>query len=104
MKQFWVKSKLLDKIPLKKVNYLQIKVNNLKSREEGAFTQYKLLLNDFILRCHVNFEEKKIKLLYNPLETNTENIIKLISDFNPIIEEEKTISFEEFMKKTFHLE
>lgn len=104
MEKQWIKTNTFDDIPFNKVMLLEIKVNGFESKEEAAFLQYKLLLNESILRCHADSKEKKVILIFNPLDINTESILKLIpKQLEPELKREETLSYEKLLKNTFHL-
>ena len=90
-------------LPFGKLVRLEFSVSGLKNKEDAAALQYRLLLNDAILRCHVDFGKEKCELLYNPLNTNSRKIIALVK--KPLRVKapyEAEINYAEIVKSGFH--
>lgn len=90
-------------LPFGKLIRLEFSVAGLKSAEDAAALQYRLLLNEAIIRCHVDFHKGKCELLYNPLNTNSRKIIASVK--KPLgagAPEETEISYAEIVKSGFH--
>ncbi len=90
-------------LPFGKLVRLEFSVGGLKSREEAAALQYRLLLDDSIIRCHVDFNKGRCELLYNPLNTNSRKIIASVKKpLGAKAPEETEIAYAKIVKSGFH--
>ena len=90
-------------LPFGKLIRLEFSVGGLKNKEDAAALQYRLLLNDSIIRCHVDFSKGKCELLYNPSDTNSRKIIASVK--KPLVAkalDETEIKYAEIVKSGFH--
>ncbi|MBI2530199.1 MAG: hypothetical protein HYW05_03595 [Candidatus Diapherotrites archaeon] len=90
-------------LPFRKLIRLEFSVSGLKSSEDAAALQYGLLLNDAIIRCHVDFSGGKCELLYNPSDTNSRKIIASVKrPLRAKAPDEAEINYAEIVKSGFH--
>ena len=90
-------------LPFKKLTRLEFSISGLKNKEDAAALQYRLLLNDAIIRCHVDFNKEKCELLYNPLNTNSRKIIASVKKpLSAKALDERKLSYAELVRSGFH--
>ncbi len=90
-------------LPFKNLARLEFSISGLKSKEDAASLQYKLLLNDAIIRCHVDFNKGKCELLYNPLNTNSRKIIDSVKKpLSAKAPDERKLSYAKLVRSGFH--
>ncbi|MFH0714347.1 MAG: hypothetical protein V1847_01255 [Candidatus Diapherotrites archaeon] len=103
MEKKWIETKF-GRAPFEKVKLLRFSVQGLKDRNDAATIQYQLLLKEFIIRCHIEFETGTGSVLYNPLDADAGMVLKAIpSPFSGKVLEEKEVPFEQVLEEGFHL-
>lgn len=104
MNKAWNQDPIFGEQPFKILKKLEVKIEGMKKREEAASLQYQLLVRPEIIRCHIEFSNKTATILFNPLDTKTEQILQAIPEpFSARIESEEELSYQKLLTSNFHL-
>lgn len=105
MNKEWNTDKTFGELPFKTLKKLEFSIEGLKTRDDAAFLQYRLLIKPEIIRCHIEFSSQKGSLLFNPLDTDSEKILKEVPpEYKTEKTAEKEIQYKELIAANFHLE
>lgn len=105
LKKEWHLNENYGPTPFKKLTKLEFTVEGMKDRNDAAWIQYNMLVNESIHRVHVEFITKKGKLLYNPLELTQEQVLELVpKPFTAKAVKEEEIEYEKLLASGYHLE
>lgn len=100
----WNTDKVYGEIPFRKVMRIEFEVKGMKERNEAAWIQHELLLNDAVLRCHIEFSTGKGEAIYNPLDADAQKILALIKEpFKPKLISERELAYTELLAESYRL-
>ena len=74
------KKNMAPKHPFATVRIAEILVEGLPSRDDAAFLQYRLLLHESVLRCHVEFSSGRAVIAYNPLKASVTGLLGHVAE------------------------
>jgi len=92
----------LGKLPFEKIMMAEFELKGLSSMKHAAYLQYKLLLLEPVLRVHVNYSSKSMKVAYlNPNKT-TEKILETIKPVRATLKKRRVTEYDEIVYKSYH--
>ena len=101
----WHEDEVYGHQPFRKLKRIEFFVEGMKDRNDAAWIQHDLILNDSVIRCHIGFSTEKGAVLYNPLDADAKKILGLIkAPFSAKLIEETEISYSELLASAHHLE
>ncbi|MFA4906823.1 MAG: hypothetical protein WC602_00950 [archaeon] len=101
----WHEDEVYGHQPFRKLARIEFLVEGMNGRDDAAWIQYGLLVNDSVIRCHIEFSAGKGEVLYNPLDANAEKILSLVkAPFKAKLLEEREVPYSALLATAFHFE
>jgi len=94
----WTENKKFGLMPFNELTKLLIQLD-LPDKNETISLQYELLLDDAIIRAHLEKSQNSAVIILNEKSLSKEGVLKKLSKFNPMILEEKKVKFEDLLEK-----
>jgi len=88
--------------PFDKVMEAEFELRGLESAKHAAFLQYKLMLLDPVIRVHVEFTKKSMKIKYLDPTKNTQKILDTIKPVRAAQSSRDYVKYDDIVKEGYH--
>ncbi len=89
-------------LPFEKVMMAEFDLRGLESMKHAAHLQYKLLLLDPVVRAHVDFPKKSMRIDYLDPNKTTEKILETIKPVRATLKSRRIGEYDELVYKSYH--
>ncbi len=93
----------VGELPFEKVMMAEFELRGLESMEHAAHLQYKLLLLEPVIRAHVDFVNKSMKVCYLEPNRTTEKILETIKPVRATLKSRSIVEYDKIVAKGYHL-
>lgn len=89
--------------PYEKVAEAEFEVIGIESMKQAAQMQYRLMLFEPVLRVHVDYPRRSMRVVYLDPSRNTQKVLDMIRPARAVLKSRDIIEYDEVVKKSYHV-